>query len=191
MIDINSVTDFYYDPHGKHYTGIYKLLKGWCASVNGITKVLHCDYLHTADGMPVFVSYNDKFHDLRDEERYLKTIDKMIECYGITKRITLVFDRGIYGLETFLSIKKNPKIDIITWEKDYKSTSSKINDWKEFSLIRYRNNSHDPQKYDFKYHKEYFDKDEKIVRIIVRAKNPREKTIEVSVIATDTSRWYR
>ena len=190
VIDINRVTDFYYDPHSKHYTGIYKILIGWCASVNGIAKVLHCDYIHTADGMPVFVSYNDNFHDLREEERYLKTITQMIECYDITKRITLVFDRGIYGIETFLAIEKNPTIDLITWEKDYKSNSHTIkkDEWKEFSLIRYRNSSHDTQKYDFEYYKEYFDKDEKIVRIIVRAKNPKGRIIEVSVIATDTER---
>ncbi|MCP4553735.1 MAG: hypothetical protein GY834_17220 [Bacteroidetes bacterium] len=190
VIDINNVTDFYYDPHTKHYTGVEKILKGWCPSVNGISKVLHCDYIHTKDGMPVFVSYNDNFYDLRDEERYLKTINSMISCYTISKKITLVFDRGIYGIKTFLAIEQNPNLELITWEKDYKSKSDiiKKDEWKKFSLTRYRNNSHDTQKYDFEYYKEYFDKDKKVIRIIVRAKNPKGRLIEVSVIATDKSR---
>jgi hypothetical protein len=40
-VDAASCRDFYYDPHTKRYTGMQKLLKGWCPSVRLADKALH------------------------------------------------------------------------------------------------------------------------------------------------------
>jgi hypothetical protein len=63
---VSDCTDYYYDPHTKHYTGIRKLLKGWCSSIRWADKALHSDYIHTSEGMPVFVEYADNYQDLRE-----------------------------------------------------------------------------------------------------------------------------
>jgi len=44
--------DFYLDPHTKHYTGMQRVLKGWCASIRWADKVMHGDFIHTAQGHP-------------------------------------------------------------------------------------------------------------------------------------------
>jgi hypothetical protein len=36
--------DFYLDPHTKHYTGMQRVLKGWCASIRWADKVMHGDF---------------------------------------------------------------------------------------------------------------------------------------------------
>src|ERR1039458_2266971 len=37
-------SDFYFDPHTKHYTGEQNVLKGWCPKIRGADKVLHSDF---------------------------------------------------------------------------------------------------------------------------------------------------
>ena len=50
-----SVSDFYYDPHTKHYTGMQKVLKGWCSGIRLADKALHMDFIHTCEGYPVYL----------------------------------------------------------------------------------------------------------------------------------------
>jgi hypothetical protein len=189
ITNINSETDFYYDPHTKHYTGEYKILKGWCSATKGIDKVLHSDYIHTIKGLPVFMSYNDNYYDLREEERYLETINGLKDCYGIKNVITVVFDRGIYSLEIFLKTKSNSNLDIITWEKGYKPQNNLSSDnWESFSIKRYRNNSNDIKKYNIQYFDGTLERDQTLRKLIVRATNPKKKTIEVAILTTDMSR---
>jgi len=57
--------DFYYDPHTKHYTGMQKVLKGWCSSIRFADKALHMDFIHTSDGYPVYSEPTDNYEDLR------------------------------------------------------------------------------------------------------------------------------
>jgi len=43
LCDVDNVSDFYYDPHTKQYTGTQKILKGWCGSLGHPDKALHSD----------------------------------------------------------------------------------------------------------------------------------------------------
>ena len=54
-----SVSDFYYDPHTKHYTGMQKVLKGWCSGIRLADKALHMDFIHTCEGYPVYIEHAD------------------------------------------------------------------------------------------------------------------------------------
>ena len=58
-------TDFYFDPHTKHYTGEQNVLKGWCSKIRLADKVLHSDFIHTAQGAPIYFETTDNFADLR------------------------------------------------------------------------------------------------------------------------------
>ncbi|MCK5022671.1 MAG: hypothetical protein KAS04_00720, partial [Candidatus Aenigmarchaeota archaeon] len=71
LVEAIQCSDFYYDPHTKHYTGIKKILKGWVASLKRVGKGLHMDFIHTVTGEPVFLEHADNFYDLR--ERLPKT----------------------------------------------------------------------------------------------------------------------
>lgn len=53
-IKTNHHTDFYFDPHVKHYTGQLKILKGWRPKVRMADKVLNTDFIHTVKGYPVY-----------------------------------------------------------------------------------------------------------------------------------------
>ena len=47
-------TDFYFDPHVKHYTGEQNILKGWCPKIRFADRVLQSDFMHTAQGAPIY-----------------------------------------------------------------------------------------------------------------------------------------
>jgi hypothetical protein len=51
----DTCSDYYYDPHTKHYTGLSKILKGWCASIGHADKILHSDFIHSSQGNPLFL----------------------------------------------------------------------------------------------------------------------------------------
>jgi hypothetical protein len=86
--------DFYYDPHTKHYTGIHKILKGWCSSIRWADKALHSDFIHTVQGVPVYMQYADNYQDLR--ERFFPVIAEFRRVVAIPaeKKITITIDRG-------------------------------------------------------------------------------------------------
>jgi hypothetical protein len=58
-------SDFYFDPHTKHYTGQQNVLKGWCPAIRFADKVMHSDFVHTAAGEPIYFETTDNFGDLR------------------------------------------------------------------------------------------------------------------------------
>ncbi|MCP4913588.1 MAG: hypothetical protein GY909_10750 [Oligoflexia bacterium] len=189
LIDAERYSDFFFDPHTKHYTGAEKILKGWCAGTKSANKIINMDFIHTApDGYPVYVEDSDNFHDLR--ERFLKEVDEFREILGCgEKRLTFVVDRGIYSFDVLETIADDEKTHIITWEKGYKSGG-----WDErkndgiFLLFKCRNNSRDLRDYCFAYVDRIWEKNPKIRQIIVRATNPKERTIEVSILTDDTTR---
>jgi hypothetical protein len=41
-------TDFYFDPHTQHYTGMQAVLKGWCAAIRRADKLINSDYARKA-----------------------------------------------------------------------------------------------------------------------------------------------
>ena len=189
LIDARSRTDFYYDPHTKHYTGAHNILKGWCAKIKGIGKVLHMDFIHTDKGQPVFVEHTDNFHDLR--ERFPQTVTAFRRMMRFDDEIPLTFiiDRGIFKIALFSELRDKLNVHIVTWEKGYKKGQ-----WQEeqksgeFIIRRARNSSKDLKNYHFVFIDRPWNKDSSIRQIIVKATNPRNRTIEVSILATDQER---
>ncbi len=187
--NLNTCNDFYYDPHTKHYTGNLKLLKGWCANKHFADKALHMDFIHTAQGHPVYVSYTDNYEDLR--ERLDQTVMNLRSDLHMDRHqtLSLILDRGIYSMAVFERICAQEALHIITWAKDYKSDS-----WEEenvagrFIMQRARNHSQDIQLYGFEYIDTLWEKNEALRLLRVRATNPKNKTIELGVLSDDLER---
>ena len=64
-LQVNQQSDFYFDPHTKHYTGMRKILKGWCPRIRGADKVVHSDFIHSVNGTPLYFETTDNYADLR------------------------------------------------------------------------------------------------------------------------------
>lgn len=181
--------DFYYDPHTKHYTGMKKILKGWCPSIRFADKALHMDFLHTAQGQPVYMEPTDNYQDLR--ERFFPTVRKFRDLLELDDETTLTFivDRGIYSQKVFARILQDPASHLVTWEKGYEPEP-----WpreltpKSFCMERSRNRAADIQTYTFDYVEEAWPKEEAMRRIRVRAANPKGRTIEVGILTDDRKR---
>jgi len=189
LVQCHQFKDYYYDPHTKQYTGMQKILKGWCGSSHGVAKVLNMDFIHTATGSPVFVKHHDNFSDLR--ERYGDVIDEFRTLLMSKKTdvMTVVIDRGIFGLEVFKNILEKPYLHLITWEKGYKEGLWKDENIKgSFIMTRARNHSTDLLTYSFSFIDQPWNKNNAMRQILVRATNPKGSTIEVSILATDRHR---
>ncbi|MDA3833993.1 MAG: hypothetical protein PF495_11405 [Spirochaetales bacterium] len=189
MIHAKEATDFYYDPHSKHYTGAQTILKGWCPKAGGIGKLMHMDFIHTLQGHPLFIKHTDNFNDLR--ERFSHTINDFRRMMGWsdTLDVTIVIDRGIFKIDLFARLRDTHHVHIVTWEKGYKKgqwNPSKKNG--EFVLRRPKNSSTHLKDYHFQYIDRPWKKDPSIRQIIVKATNPNNRTIEVSVLASDPTR---
>ena len=188
-IDIDQYSDFYYDPHSKHYTGEMKILKGWCGSLGRVDKVMFLDFIHTPEGEPVYISHEDNYYDLR--ERYKAVTEKFRTKTKIAKDKTLTFiiDRGIYDIKVFKEIVKTGNQHIITWEKNYKNDTAWVEkDSTEFAISRNRNNESDKLQYTFEYLEEDWKRDKQMKLIKVRATNYKSKTIEVGILTDDKKR---
>ncbi len=189
LVNANQSTDFYYDPHVKQYSGAEKILKGWCPAIRSASKIINMDYIHTApDGHPVYVETTDNFYDLR--ERFIKEVKEFRDIVGCEDQIlTFIVDRGIYSFKIFEAIVNDEHMHLVTWEKGYKKDKwdeKNING--EFSIHRRRNNRHDLLRYDFEYIDQDWSKKSNVRQIIVRATNPKRRTIEVSILTDDTTR---
>ncbi|MEI6747293.1 MAG: putative transposase, partial [Methylococcaceae bacterium] len=189
LVQCHQYADYYYDPHTKHYTGMQKILKGWCSGSHGIAKILAMDFIHTSEGHPVYVKHLDNFYDLR--ERYVEVIDEFRKIMKSKKTdvMTVVIDRGIFGLDVFKDIIEKEYLNLITWEKGYKRNlwnAEKISG--SFSMTRTRNHANDLLKYQFSYIDQIWTKNAKIRQIIVQATNPKAVMVEVSILATDLQR---
>jgi transposase len=186
---VSDCRDFYYDPHTKHYTGASKLLKGWCSSIRWADKALHCDYVHTSHGMPVFVEYADNFHDLR--ERFESVVASFRKTVGMApgEKLTVAMDRGVYGIEVFQRVQRDPAMDLVSWEKGF--VGGEFDPSKcagEFMISLPRNCSNDLRSYHFAYMDGLWERDESIRRLIVLATNPNGKVAEVGILSTDLHR---
>ncbi len=131
LLKVNRQSDFYYDPHTKHYTGHLKILSTWCPSVRLADKGINMDFIHTVSGHPVYFNTDDNFYDLR--ERFTSNINNFRSLVNFNKEnvLTFIIDRGIYSLEVFENIIDSPNTHIITWEKGYKK-----NKWDENTSFR-------------------------------------------------------
>jgi cell division protein FtsB len=188
-VDAASGSDFYYDPHTKRYTGIQKLLKGWCPSVRLADKALHLDFIHTAAGHPVYLKPTDNYNDLR--ERFFRRVQEFRDLLQLEENqvITVIVDRGIYSYDVFQEVIADPNLHVITWEKNYKSGEwNKDSSLQTFILERSRNHEADLQKYTFDYYEESWKKDPRMRRFQVQATNPKGKSIQLGILTDDLER---
>jgi hypothetical protein len=182
-------TDFYFDPHTKHYTGEKNILKGWCSRIRFAEKIINMDFFHTVDGYPVYFDNNDNFHDMR--ERVMDLIPKFRRSSGIKEDqvLTFIIDRGIYSHDVLECFAHDEFVHLITWEKGYKAgVLDKSCAHGSFKVLRPRNCSSDLQTYSYEYLDRPWHKNERIRQIIVRATNPKGNTIEVSILTDDKPR---
>ncbi|MBW2704594.1 MAG: hypothetical protein JRF33_27570, partial [Deltaproteobacteria bacterium] len=173
----------YYDPHSKHYTGELPILKGWCGNLKDTAKVLYGDYIHSEQGFPLFMKHYDNFYDLR--ERITFTLYEFATFFHVTPEMTIIVDRGIYGLDT-MRLFTGRQCKLITWEKGYdKKGWDAQGSSHTFTWQRPRNNSDDLRTYTFEYQETLWHTDPLYRRIIVRATNPKGRTIEVSILSSN------
>ncbi len=187
--------DFYLDPHTKHYTGMQRVLKGWCASIRWADKVMHGDFVHTAQGHPIYFEWVDNYDDLRVRLRPL--IERMRATLGLhandpqnpPRTLTFVVDRGIYSNDLFIQVAADPGLHLITWQKGYTPGP-----WDEtrvttrFAIERPRNNSHDLRLYQFSIIEQPWDQNPAIRQLIVRATNADGKVAQLAVLTDDLQR---
>lgn len=190
MVNVKSRSDFYYDPHTKHYTGQLKILDTWCPSVRLADKGINMDFIHTTDGYPAYFETTDNFYDLR--ERYSKNIKHFRSLMGFPedKIITIIIDRGIFSTEVFKDVIQSPTEHIITWEKGYNHDK-----WNENvmygsgCIIKKKNRCRDIRLVHYNYQDGIWDKDTGMRQIIVRVLDKNWKTlIEVSILTDDKTR---
>ncbi len=190
LVGVNKQSDFYYDPHTKHYTGRLKTLSTWCPSVRLADKGINMDYIHTTSGQPVYFNTSDNFYDLR--ERFKPNIDGFRSLCGFDQEqvLTFVVDRGIYSLDVFKDIIISPDLHIVTWEKGYKNDK-----WNEDarhgkgSIIRDKNKKGDQKLIHYGYQENTWDKAPAMRQIIVRVYDKKWDTqIELSIITDDKDR---
>ena len=189
LVGVEQCNDFYYDPHTKLYTGSIKILKGWCGSRHFADKALHMDFIHTAAGQPIYAAYEDNYDDLRG--RYATVISSMRTAVQIPpdRELTIVFDRGIFGMSTFEQIIKEPCLKVVTWEKNYQQGH-----WNEalpgshFIMQRPRNRANDLKIYRFEYQEEPWGKNDSMRLIRVRATNPNGRTVELGILSDQLNR---
>ncbi len=187
---IAQCTDFYYDPHSKHDTGAHKLLKGWCSRLRFAEKVLHMDFIHMPTGMPVYLSHDDNYLDLR--ERFFDVVSHFRSLFRFpdAQALTFVVDRGIYGIDTFKKcLSDKPQNHFITWEKGFCADKHKDVEWMGcMSLYRTKNSSQDLKRYHFSYCDGRWPRHDNIRQIIVKATNPKGRSITVSILCSDLER---
>ena len=175
---------FYYDPHSMPYTGMKKILKGWCGSLGKATKVNYHDFIHNFKGEPVWFESFDNYLDLR--ERFTGVLSNFANAIGLQpKEMTTIVDRGIYGKKCMEAID-DAGFGLVTWQKNYIDKS--WDDSKEvsrFTISRYRNNSRDIKRWQIDFYRdESWDKVKGYYRIIVRILAPGKKNVaQVAILS--------
>ncbi len=182
-------SDFYFDPHTKHYTGEQNVLKGWCPKIRGADKVLHSDFIHTAQGAPIYFETTDNFADLR--ERLVGVIGRARQAlqWPADPVPTFVVDRGCYGLEFFEKVTGDPTFHLITWQKGFTAQAwdpAKV--MGQTTLTRYRNSSTDIRLYRFEYVERPWEKNARLRQIVVQATDDKGRTIQVAILTDDLQR---
>ncbi len=190
LVGVGGMSDFYYDPHTKHYTGLRKILKSWCSTLRMAAKVINTDFIHTVDGFPVYLNNGDTFHDMR--YRFFKDIKRFrtIANMPTDKIITICVDRGIFSFEVFHEILKLSNLHIVTWEKGYKCDKwGERQETKIGAIVKVKNNKQDTRLICYKYQEYKWEKNNKIRQIIVRLpEKSGNGFVEVSILTDDLSR---
>jgi hypothetical protein len=182
-------SDFYFDPHTKHYTGEQNVLKGWCPRIRGADKVLHSDFIHTAQGAPIYFETTDNFVDLR--QRFCGVIGRARQAlqWPTDTVPTYVVDRGCYGAEFFEKVTGDPTFHLITWQKGFTAEAwdpAKV--MGQTTITRYRNDATDVRLYRFEYVDRAWEKNPRLRQIVVRATDDKGRTIQVALLTDDLKR---
>lgn len=181
---------FYFDPHGKEYTGAKKILKGYFTSLHGTRKVVHADFFHTRGGRPVYFEHSDNFADMRD--RFREVLPRFRALLGVTSEqsLTFVMDRAIFSHAIFdYFLAPDSPNHLITWEKWYhKGQFVSDRATQDCVLTRPRNHRQDLLRYAFRYYEEAWSKRPAIRRILVRAVAPGKHEVEMAILCTDPTR---
>ena len=176
---------FYYDPTSLPYTGMYKIMKGWCGSMHGVTKLMYIDAIHTRSGRPCFLQHYTPYYDLR--ERFFMTLSVFNRLFpsSIQTGRSFIIDRGIYGLDTFERFREEGDY-LITWEKNYQDDGwDETKPTVDFQKYRTRNKADDFKKYSFSCQETTWPKMDKMRRFIVRATNPLGRLIQLSILCSN------
>jgi hypothetical protein len=182
-------SDFYFDPHTKHYTGEQNVLKGWCPKIRGADKVLHSDFIHTAQGAPIYFETTDNFVDLR--QRFCGVIGRARQAlqWPTDTVPTFVVDRGCHGLEFFEKVTGDPTFHLITWQKGFTAEAwDPAQVMGQTTITRYRNNAADVRLYRFEYVERPWEKNPLLRQIVVQATDHKGRTIQVAILTDDLQR---
>ncbi|MSU47631.1 MAG: hypothetical protein EXS37_00785 [Opitutus sp.] len=182
-------TDFYFDPHTQHYTGMQPVLKGWCAAIRWADKLVNSDFVHTAQGHPIYFECTDNYDDLR--ARFAPLIGRLRTTlqWALERVLTFVVDRGIYSNDVFTKVIADPTVHLITWEKGYVAEP-----WDAaavsgtYRLEKGRNRAEDVRVYQFSYHDRIWAQNPALRQIVVCATNPAGVTAQLAILTDDLTR---
>jgi len=187
QIGAQTQSQFYFDPHTKHYTGQENVLAGWCPRIRWADKVVHSDFIHTVAGEPLYFETTDNFADLR--QRFFAVVQRcrqVMDCPA-ERVLTFVVDRAIFGQEVFEKVLADPTLHLVTWEKGYRAQPWPPAGGITGTLVieRPRNRAEDIRSYHLEYCDRAWPKEERLRQLLVRAINPRGRIIQVSILTDD------
>jgi len=187
QIGVAGQSQFYFDPHTKHYTGQAKVLEGWCPRVRGVDKAVHSDFIHTVNGEPLYFETTDNFADMR--ERFFEVVRRCRQVlqWPAEQVVTWVVDRAIFGQEVFTAVLADPTLHLITWEKGYVAQAWPPPGGIRGSLViqRPRNRAEDVRCYHLQYWERAWPKESRLRQIVVQATNPQGRVIQVAILTDD------
>jgi transposase len=182
-----SQSQFYFDPHTKHYTGEQNVLEGWCAAIRWADKAMPSDFLHTVSGEPLYFETTDNFADLR--QRFFEVVQRcrQVMQWPEERVLTFVVDRAIFGQEVFEKVLADPALHLIPWEKGYQRQAWPPPGGISGSMVieRARNRADDLRSYHLEYWDRAWPKNERLRQIVVQATNPQGRVIQVSIVTDD------
>lgn len=187
QVGADAQSQFYFDPHTKHYTGEQNVLEGWCAAIRWADKAMHSDFIHTVLGEPLYFETTDNFADLR--QRFFEVVKHCRQAmkWPEERVLTFIVDRGIFGKEVFEKVLADPALHLITWEKGYERQKWPPPGGISGSIVieRARNRAEDIRSYHLEYWDRTWPKDERLRQIVVQATNPQGRVIQVAILSDD------
>jgi hypothetical protein len=187
QVGADAQSQFYFDPHTKHYTGEQNVLEGWCPAIRWADKAMHSDFIHTVLGEPLYFETTDNFADLR--QRFFEVVKhgRQAMKWPEERVLTFIVDRGIFGKEVFEKVLADPALHLITWEKGYEWQNWPPPGGISASIVieRARNRAEDIRSYHLEYLDRTWPKDRRLRQIVVQATNPQGRVIQVSILTDD------
>jgi len=187
QVGADAQSQFYFDPHTKHYTGEQNVLEGWCPAIRWADKAMHSDFIHTVLGEPLYFETTDNFADLRQRFFEVAKYCRQAMKWPEERVLSLIVDRGIFGKEVFEKVPADPALHLITWEKGYERQSWPPPGGSSGSIVieRARNRAEDLRSYHLEYWDRTWPKDQRLRQIVVQATNPQGRVIQVSILTDD------